>query len=69
MSDTQVPSTEAVNAELGAMRRIVNALEGLDKAAQRRVLCWTFDRFDYPIDYTPDPPTLGEPIAYPSTRD
>ena len=73
MPKPAAPSKEAINDELGAMRRIVNALEGLDTAAQRRVLCWTIDRFDYPIGddipLTPLTP-LGDPIAYtPSIRD
>lgn len=70
MSNTKAPSKEAVNDELAAMRRIVNALEGLDRAAQRRVLCWIFDRFDYEVVDVDVPLTLGGAVPYtPSTRD
>lgn len=40
--DVEPPS---VTAELGAMRRLVNALEALDQPTQRRVLLWLADRY------------------------
>ena len=47
--DPAAPVTPtAVNDEIAAMRRLVNALDGLpDDATRRRVLTWLVDRYGH----------------------
>jgi hypothetical protein len=44
LEPTETPAT--VERELSAMRKLVTALEGLDRGTRARVLTWLFDRYD-----------------------
>lgn len=44
------PDPTTVREEIAAMRRVVAALEPLDRAAQDRVVGWLFDRYHLPTD-------------------
>ncbi len=42
------PTARAINDEIAAMRRLVNALDGLpDDNTRRRVLTWLVDRYGH----------------------
>lgn len=42
----------AVNDEFASMRKLVNAVEGLDPASRGRVLRWLYDRYQHEIGDT-----------------